>query len=91
MDLAIFNQTLFTSCNGGDLYNSIQQNHYFSDHFAPFLHVIRPLYCLVPSPLTLLVLQSFALALGALPVFFLSRAVFKRKCNDSDRRLNNCN
>src|ERR671931_105722 len=42
-------------------------------HFDPLLVVLAPLWFLWPSPDLLLVVQAIAVALGALPVFWLAR------------------
>jgi len=42
-------------------------------HFDPILALITPLWLVWPSPDSLLVAQAVALALGALPVFWLAR------------------
>src|SRR5438034_3846398 len=42
-------------------------------HFDPILAVFAPLWLLWPSPDLLLVSQAIAVALGALPVFWLAR------------------
>ncbi len=47
-------------------------------HFSPILIVPLAFYALLPSPATLLVLQSLVLALAALPLFELSLTVLHR-------------
>jgi uncharacterized membrane protein len=42
-------------------------------HFDPILAAFAPLWLLWPSPDMLLVAQALAIALGALPVFWLAR------------------
>ncbi|HYX89187.1 MAG TPA: DUF2079 domain-containing protein [Gaiellaceae bacterium] len=42
-------------------------------HFDPILALLAPLWLIWPSPDALLVLQAVAVALGALPVFWLGR------------------
>src|SRR5437763_15450103 len=42
-------------------------------HFDPILAAFAPLWLLCPSPAVLLVTQAVAVALGALPVFWLAR------------------
>ncbi|MCL5256395.1 MAG: DUF2079 domain-containing protein [Chloroflexi bacterium] len=49
----------------------------FGVDFMPFLAVLVPFYALVPSANTLFVLQTIALALGAIPVFLLARDKLK--------------
>jgi len=42
-------------------------------HVDPILAALTPLWVIVPSPLTLVAVQVLAVALGALPVFWLGR------------------
>jgi uncharacterized membrane protein len=46
---------------------------FFGVHFSPILFFILPLYRLVTAPETLLVLQSFILALAAVPIYKLAK------------------
>ena len=46
---------------------------YFNDHFSPVYLLLLPFYFVVPKPQTLLILQTLALALGALPIYLLAR------------------
>lgn len=45
----------------------------FSSHFSPFLFLLLPPFALVPTPSGLLVIQAVGLALGAVPVHYLTR------------------
>jgi uncharacterized membrane protein len=42
-------------------------------HFDPFLALLAPLWWIWASPLVLLAAQAFAVASGALPVYWLAR------------------
>ncbi len=42
-------------------------------HFSPILFAIVPLYALAPFPETLLILQTFVLGLGGVPVYLLAK------------------
>jgi len=55
------------------LYNTPELGIHFKTHFDPILLLFLPAYSIYPSPLTLLVLQSFLLPLGAIPIFYLAR------------------
>jgi uncharacterized membrane protein len=50
-----------------------EQTVRLGSHFDPILVLFAPLWLVWPSPSLLLVLQAVALALGALPVFWLAR------------------
>src|SRR2546428_10321718 len=45
----------------------------FGVHFSPILLLLLIPYALVPSPLTLTVLQTWAIALAALPLYAMDR------------------
>src|SRR5689334_11539833 len=71
-DLAIFVQAL-SGITRGSLTSSIRGMSWLGDHSSLLLFPLAPLFALIPHPATLLVLQSVALGLGALPVFWLAR------------------
>jgi len=71
-DLAIFVQAM----NGmlrGSLFSSLRGMDWLGDHSSLILFLLAPLYAIFRHPFTLLVVQSAALGLGALPVFWLAR------------------
>ncbi|MEM4723830.1 MAG: DUF2079 domain-containing protein [Candidatus Hadarchaeum sp.] len=75
-DLGIHVQSLFTIAQYGypavTLYGPEVVNQ-FSDHFAPIFYLLIPLYLPWGDARALLVLQSVALASGAIPVYLLAR------------------
>jgi uncharacterized membrane protein len=77
-DLGTYNQVLHTTLfNGKLLYSATDllanpTGSLFGIHFSPIFFVIMPIYAIYPNPATLLVLQSFVLALGALPLYLLA-------------------
>ncbi|MDG6925905.1 MAG: DUF2079 domain-containing protein [Nitrososphaerota archaeon] len=46
---------------------------FFGLHFSPILYLLVPIYAAFPYPPTLLIVQTVALALGALPVYWLAK------------------
>lgn len=78
-DLGIIDQTLWNIINGSKFcifnYGILSRNIL---HFSPILIFISPLYLILPDPKVLLVLQSFMLALGTIPLYLLA----KKKLND---------
>ena len=78
-DLGIFNQAMYTTIRHGKfLYYTLEthvnpSNCFFGIHFSPILLLILPFYALKPGPEILLVIQSALIALGALPVYWLTR------------------
>jgi uncharacterized membrane protein len=77
-DLGIYNQALHMPLYNGQLfYNTADllanpSGSLFGIHFSPILFLMLPFYMLYPFPPTILVIQTFVLALGALPVFLLA-------------------
>jgi uncharacterized membrane protein len=83
-DLGIFDQAMYTTLHGQLLHHTADSflnlsGSFFAQHISPILLVILPFYALQPSATTLLVIKSFGLALGGLPLYFISRAEFNSK------------
>jgi uncharacterized membrane protein len=72
IDLAIFTQAL-ANLPGGTLLSSIRGMAWPGDHSSLILFLLAPLWLVAPHPLTLPLLQTLALGLGAIPVFALAR------------------
>lgn len=72
-DLGFFNQVLWNTLQGEWLFSSFKGFSLLGDHFSPILLALLPFYALWSGPETLLVVQSAALALSALPIFWLAR------------------
>jgi len=71
-DLSIFGQAFYTAWKWGmPFFNTFEANSHFAQHNSPIFYLWLPIYALHPGIPILLVLQSAALALGALPVFWL--------------------
>ncbi len=84
-DLGTYSQSLYTTAFEGrffyytaDLPNN-PGGSMFGAHFTPFLFLFVPLYRLLPSPATLVVVQTVALALGAPLVFRIARRRLKEE------------
>jgi uncharacterized membrane protein len=71
-DLAIFAQAV-DGILSGSTFTSIRGMNWLGDHASLILFLVAPLYAVVRHPLTLLILQTGVLALGALPVYLLAR------------------
>jgi uncharacterized membrane protein len=71
-DLAIFAQAT-DGILRGTWFSSIRGMHWLGDHSSLVLFVLAPLYAVFRHPLTLLVVQTVVLALGALAVRRLAR------------------
>jgi uncharacterized membrane protein len=83
-DLGTYEQMLWNTINSGRLFWTAPDpinptGFFFGTHFSPILFIILPIYYLYQATETLLVLQSFVLALGALPLYWLARDELKSK------------
>lgn len=73
-DLGIFSQSFWTAAHLGlPFVNTHEGGSHFAFHNSPILIALLPLYALAPSTDTLLLIQTVALALGAVPVYLLGR------------------
>jgi uncharacterized membrane protein len=81
-DLGVYHQSIHTTVTTGDFFfntieypytqTAIPSGTEFAVHFSPILILVLPLYALLKSPITLLILKSIAIALGVYPVYFLA-------------------
>ena len=76
-DLAVHTQSLHNMLNGS-LECSILGIPYPGNHMALSLLLIAPLYFLMPSPLTILLFQTVALAVGSVAVLLYARKYLPR-------------
>lgn len=78
-DLGIFTQSLWATLYANRfLYHTCElfinpSGSFFGVHFSPILFFVLPLYRIVTAPETLLALQSFVLALAAVPIYKLAK------------------
>lgn len=78
-DFGIFTQSFWTTLYGNKFfYHTCElfvnpSGSFFGVHFSPILFFILPFYRLVTTPETLLVIQSFVLALAAFPIYKLAK------------------
>lgn len=77
-DMGIFEQTFWNTIHGRVMQNTIEEipNH-LGIHMSPFLFLLVPGFALFPSPYYLLVIQTIALALGAIPTYLLALRILK--------------
>ncbi len=79
-DLGIFDQSLWNTINNKKFfYNPLEGNNHFQSHFQPILLLILPFYFFYQSPVTLLIIQSIILGLGAFPIYLLSKDLTNKK------------
>ena len=74
LDLGQYAQNLWQLARGREPYDTILGWHAWGNHFSPIFYLLAPLTLVFSGPAFLLVLQSVALGLGAVPLFLLARA-----------------
>ncbi len=72
-DLGIFDQAAWLISRSHPAFVTVRGLHLLADHFSVILYLVAPLYWLWDSPKMLLAVQTIALALGALPIYALTR------------------
>lgn len=78
-DMGIFLQTFWNTSQGRIMQNSIEEvpNH-FGVHTSPILFLLVPGFFVFPSAYYLLIIQTLALALGALPFYLFAKKILGR-------------
>ena len=72
-DLAIFDQAAWLISQGKTPFVSVRGVHILSDHFSAIIYLLAPFYWIWDSPKLLLLMQTLALAVGAVSVSALAR------------------
>lgn len=72
-DLGIFDQAIYLISQGQTPFSSLMGFHILGDHGAWIFYLIALLYKIYPHVFWLFLLQSVALALGALPIWYLAK------------------
>lgn len=77
IDLGIFDQVVWNTAHGRWFWDTldpyVQVHHVFlGQHFSPGLALLVPLYWVFPSVYSLLIAQTAALALAAIPIYVLA-------------------
>ena len=78
-DLAAFEQSFYNTIRGQFMFNNFESTSHFAVHFSPILLLLVPLYALWQSPYNLLIIQSLALALAALPLYLWTKKLINQK------------
>jgi len=69
LDLGYYVQLTWNLARGAGPWVSLPEMHAWGDHFSPIMYLFVPVFWVAPGAVVLLVAQSVALGLGALPVF----------------------
>jgi uncharacterized membrane protein len=73
MDLGYYVQVVWALGHGLTPYETLLEQHAWAGHLSPILYLMAPLGRLPWLPEALLVFQSLALALGAVPLYLMAR------------------
>lgn len=78
-DLGIYDQVVWNTLHGRLFFYTTtgQPLLHFSNHVSPVLLLVAPFYLIYDGPEMLLLLQSAAIGLGGLPLFWLARQKLK--------------
>ena len=74
LDLGYYVQLTWNLARGAGAYVSLPEMHAWGDHLSPIMYLFVPLFWVAPGAPILLLVQSVALALGAVAMFGLARA-----------------
>jgi uncharacterized membrane protein len=77
-DLGLFDQVFWNTTQGRPFESTMSQalpvpHSLLGDHFSPIFWLVVPFYYAYPHPETLVVVQTFCLALGAWPIYLLAK------------------
>ena len=73
-DMGAFVQTFWNTIHGKIMFNNLEEvSNHLGLHWTPFLFLLVPGYFLFQSPYYLLLVQTIALALGAIPLYWLAK------------------
>ena len=78
LDLAIYSQVFWNTSYGRWFEMSIHPQSYLGDHFEPLILLLTPIYALWRDPRMLLILQTAAIHLAAIPLYLLARNIFQK-------------
>jgi uncharacterized membrane protein len=76
-DLGIHDQAVWLLSRGDSPFVTVSGNHYFGDHLSWIMLAMVPLYWLFSSAIVLLVTQTLALGLAAIPAFLVARKLLR--------------
>ncbi len=82
LDLGVYNQGMYTTVTYGRFFSISglpggPAETLFGGHFTPILFLLVLPYALSPSPFTLVVIQTWAIAFAAVPIYRLAQRLLK--------------
>jgi uncharacterized membrane protein len=78
-DIGIFDQGIWLLSQGKDPFVTVRGLHLFGDHIQFISIFVAPLFWIWDNARVLLILQSVALALGAVPLYLITKEKIKSK------------
>ncbi len=76
LDLGIINHVFANTLRGDILASFIHPPSYLGDHVTPILFLLLPIYAVAAHPISLIILQTVAIAAAAWPLYRISQRFF---------------
>jgi len=76
-DLGLYSQQTWLYSQLSATYNTVRGTNLLSDHFGITLFLLAPIYKIFPRAETLLILQAILVTLSALPLYLITKKMFK--------------
>ncbi|MFH1612681.1 MAG: DUF2079 domain-containing protein [bacterium] len=78
LDLGLYSQCIWSVLQGKLLWTSVVWgSSYFASHISPILFLFSPMYLIWNDPQMALIFQTIALAIGAFPIYWITKKIFK--------------
>lgn len=78
LDLGLYSQCIWSVLQGKLLWTSVVWgSSYFASHISPILFLFAPFYLIWNDPQMALIFQTIALAIGAFPVYWITKTKLK--------------
>ncbi|MFA6428555.1 MAG: DUF2079 domain-containing protein [Candidatus Buchananbacteria bacterium] len=78
LDLGIYTNVFYNTAHGANFISSIHPPSYLGDHLELLIWPLAKFYQLLPTPLTLLWLQTLFLALAAWPIYLIAKKILNQ-------------
>ena len=82
-DLGVHLQALNNAFNSKPFYSSLLGESLMGQHFQPFAYIVLVFYKAAPSPITLLVIQSFFVAFAGFFLYDISNRILRKMYGDN--------
>lgn len=72
-DLSMYDHALSNTIKGKFMYTPFLGRNFFSEHFAPILLLLIPIYLIHDGPVVLVIIQALATVFSAIPLYILAK------------------